>query len=72
MRIEHDFDGTKNLFMMIVSHKKYSGENNLFTLKIQTLSYYTCPETSTETFFNALLQNLMRMEHFEICILKLI
>ena len=32
----------------------------------------TCPETSTEKKLNVLLQNLMQMGHFEICILKLI
>ena len=40
--------------------------------EIHILNYYTCSETSTENFFNVLLQNLMRMEHFEICTLKII
>ena len=35
------------------------------------LIYYKTPKTSTENFLNVLLQNLMHMEHFEICVLKL-
>ena len=64
------FDSAKNLF-----NKKYCGQNYLFIYgEIYILNYHksTCPETSTEHFLNVLLQNLMRMEHFEICTLKLI
>ena len=39
---------------------------------MHTKNYYTCPETSTENVLNVLLQNLMRIEHFEICTLNLI
>ena len=46
---------------------KSYGQNNLFIVK----NYYTYPETSRK-FFNVLLENLMRMEHFEIYILNLI
>ena len=48
--------------------------HNVFFIKHFFKLYYysTCPEKFYRIFLNVLLQHPMRMEHFEICILKLI
>ena len=45
--------------------------NYLFILKLQTFNTYTCPEAFTEQFLNVLLENLMYIELFQICTLKI-
>ena len=56
-----------------LSGKQLFWSKYIFLIKqIFFLNYYTVPGTSTEKFGIFLLQDLMRMKHFEICTLKLI
>ena len=74
----YELENESDLQLSVVSIRIFNKKLNIFVwkrislifkkysvLKIQILNYYICPETSTEYFFNVLLQNPMHMEHFE-------
>ena len=63
-----DFENRKRKIPIYLSHS-FRDIKYFINFNMQISKY---PEISTENFLNVLLQNLMRMEHYEICIIIII